>query len=558
MLSEGSKHEDAWLEQTCTQEFHPQDRMDMSLSKYLYAVCKDFHESYAKGAAGSGMLGAFHRMRCPHLAVMTLPTPGPGNRFDISSHLAFCVIINFELYISYLYKTRAVSGAAAGDDFEGMKDGKLNRAIRLRMASNEFFACCIVRAQLEWFLIQPLGWLQSLKVDDGSNRRVLTMDRVPEHYELIIAAMRDVMENPDIARRKDYRIFGIQEYPQLGQLYEYRESRRLVSPDGTSHSLGDLVEERLYRRYSDEVEDLVRGRLEAFASHIIDSINRNASDMLPGGVNREMIDMGLDDFVGNVCDQIESNESQFGEFKYKDHRLQNANIKTVGGVTGLNRNKRIYDDMPIHDRIKKEFVPSYAKSERPRLYAEEEADLKRQRERQAEKIKDAEAATSMKMKEAAVKAHTYFNLQRLSSVEEMTFALSQRKPARANSNPEKHQIAFLTEQYKSYCFGCGYPYKPLSKKGNTVEDRFIGSLQDLKSRLCKIFEDIDQGKFVVPNEPASAAVSADEAIEAEQIEGFGTLSHIREIAAYQFMGPMPAEVERLKTLNSCLPGLKFP
>ena len=69
---------------------------------------------------------------------------------------------------------------------------------------------------------------------------------------------------------------------------------------------------------------------------------------------------------------------------------------------------------------------------------------------------------------------------------------------------------------------------------------------------------IDQGKFVAPNEPASAAVSADEAIEAEQIEGFGTLSHIREIAAYQFMGPMPAEVERLKTLNSCLPGLKFP
>ncbi len=41
-------------------------------------------------------------------------------------------------------------------------------------------------------------------------------------------------------------------------------------------------------------------------------------------------------------------------------------------------------------------------------------------------------------------------------------------------------------------------------------------------------------------------------------QGFGTLSHIREIAAYQFMGPMPAEVERLKTLNSCLPGLKFP
>ena len=131
---------------------------------------------------------------------------------------------------------------------------------------------------------------------------------------------------------------------------------------------------------------------------IIDSINRNASNMLRGGINREMIDMGLDDFVGDVCDQIESNESQFGEFKYKDHRLQNANIKTVGGVTGLNRNKRVYDDMPIHDRVKKKFAPLYVKSQRPRLYAEEKADLKRQRERQAEKIKDAEAATSTKMK----------------------------------------------------------------------------------------------------------------------------------------------------------------
>ncbi len=51
---------------------------------------------------------------------------------------------------------------------------------------------------------------------------------------------------------------------------------------------------------------------------------------------------------------------------------------------------------------------------------------------------------------------------------------------------------------------------------------------------------------------------ADEAIEAEQIERFETLSHIREIAADQFMSPMSAEVERLKVLNSCLPDLKFP
>ena len=49
-------------------------------------------------------------------------------------------------------------------------------------------------------------------------------------------------------------------------------------------------------------------------------------------VNREMIDMGLDDFVGDVCDQIESDESRFGESRREEHKLQNANVKTVGGV----------------------------------------------------------------------------------------------------------------------------------------------------------------------------------------------------------------------------------
>ena len=68
--------------------------------------------------------------------------------------------------------------------------------------------------------------------------------------------------------------------------------------------------------------------------------------------------------------------------------------------------------------------------------------------------------------------------------------------------------------------------------------------QRLKSRLRKIFEVVDQGKFIAPNEPASGAVSVDEAIEAEQTERFGALSHIREVAADQFMGPTPTEVWR--------------
>ena len=121
------------------------------------------------------------------------------------------------------------------------------------------------------------------------------------------------------------------------------------------------------------------------------------------------------------------NESQFGELKYKDNKLQNANIKTVGGITGLNRNKEVYADIPIPDKIKKELIPRYVKSHRDRLYAEEKEDLKRQEERRAEKINEAEAAIAMKIKGVAIKAYTYFYLQRVSSAEEMSFALSQRK-----------------------------------------------------------------------------------------------------------------------------------
>ena len=137
--------------------------------------------------------------------------------------------------------------------------------------------------------------------------------------------------------------------------------------------------------------------------------------------------------------------------KIEVQRQQAAEYKTVGGVTSLNSNKELYADIPIPDRIKKELIPTYVKSKRYRFYAEK-ADLKRQEERRAERIKDAEVAISMKMEAAAIKSYTYFCLQRLSTAKEMTFALSQRKPGRANSNPEKHRIAFLTEQCKSYCF----------------------------------------------------------------------------------------------------------
>jgi hypothetical protein len=70
MLNEGSKREDQWLKLMCRREFDSQDRVNMSLSGYLNAICKEFHRSYSKGAAGNGFLQAFHLARYPDVPLM--------------------------------------------------------------------------------------------------------------------------------------------------------------------------------------------------------------------------------------------------------------------------------------------------------------------------------------------------------------------------------------------------------------------------------------------------------------------------------------------------------
>ena len=156
------------------------------------------------------------------------------------------------MYIAYLYKVRAVGGGGAADD---VKDGVLDKSIRLRMATVEFFACVVVRARLEWFLMQPLEWLQSMK---ENNKRVLKVHEVPAHYRKVKAAMQRIKQDPDLTRLFQYRVITVEDYPSVGEMYERREQRRLKDPNGNDHLMGDLVREKLYREFDREVETLVR------------------------------------------------------------------------------------------------------------------------------------------------------------------------------------------------------------------------------------------------------------------------------------------------------------
>ena len=85
----------------------------------------------------------------------------------------------------------------------------------------------------------------------------------------------------------------------------------------------------------------------------------------------------------------------------------------------------------------------------------------------------------------------------------------------------------------------------------------VGNLEDLKGRLCEIFDAIADGSFVYPDEP-SLRVDADEVMEKDRIKGMHVLSHNRDIVAEQLMGPLPEEVRELKRLNSYLPDVNLP
>merc|ERR1712065_58544 len=139
---------------------------------------------------------------------------------------------------------------------------------------------------------------------------------------------------------------------------------------------------------------------------------------------------------------------------------------------------------------------------------------RRQEEELERKLQAAEDKAAANMEKSYVQAYKCFALQRLSSKEEMDAALLVRKPSTKRGNVAKHQTEFLLNQYKSYCYGCGYKYRKVTEKGNPE----IGSLQDLYGRLVEIFTDVEEGRFICPQRP-SLASAADEVIEAERIEG---------------------------------------
>ena len=196
---------------------------------------------------------------------------------------------------------------------------------------------------------------------------------------------------------------------------------------------------------------------------------------------------------------------------------------------------------------------AFAKRRRRQIREEHREDQRLHDESLERKRAKAEAKHSQSMRDKLIVAYMFHSLRKLTSRDEMSVALDMRAPTRRGANVDKRHKEFLTSQHKAYCYAGGWPYKPLSSSRNAA----VGSLEDLKGRLCEMFDAIADGSFVYPDEP-SLRVDADEVMEKDRVEGMHVLSHNRDIVAEQLTGPLPEEVEELKRLNSCLPDVNLP
>ena len=373
-------------------------------------------------------------------------------------------------------------------------------------------------------------------------------------HQKIMEAMTRVAQDPDQARTSEFRVFQPEgEYKGLQMHYDHRRDRKLIAPDGSVHRLIDLVKSRIDRRLDERTEAIIRNRMAEFAKNVMASILRNASSYLEGGIIFNMIQKEDELSIFDYChaDSVESCESGFGDLKRQLKKLVNSSISTGNGSVVYGRNGA-FDVVDFSTDMQSRCM-AFAKRRRRQIREEHREDQRLHDESLERKRAKAEAKHSQSMRDKLIVAYKFHSLRKLTSRDEMSVALDMRAPTRRGANVDKRHKEFLTSQYKAYCYAGGWPYKPLSSSRNAA----VGSLEDLKGRLCEIFDAIADGSFVYPDEP-SLRVDADEVMEKDRIEGMHVLSHNRDIVAEQLTGPLPEEVEELKRLNSCLPDVNLP
>jgi hypothetical protein len=156
-------------------------------------------------------------------------------------------------------------------------------------------------------------------------------------FDQLEKILRDLIRHPWKLRDFNFKFFPVNLFPCLRDWYAHRRCMRNKTISGGLKGHADVVEERVYGKRSERVEELHDKFAVAFMEGMLTSLVRNLKNWLTSEAGVYSLAMWtkqmIEELGGCVADNIGLSESVFGISGYIEGKLQNALPATVGGCT---------------------------------------------------------------------------------------------------------------------------------------------------------------------------------------------------------------------------------
>ena len=412
---------------------------------------------------------------------------GTGSRMDMHYKTAMDLVYMSEAYLLFL------------ETFPADKETIIGKSIKLRLASPLFKAALITRARMYRVVYRPFRTLCQGNFEEYQNDLyVYDMGRVCDR--LYQASVR-LREDPTWLGSIDWCVFSTFDFPCLGE--HERDEKHQKAPEATQ-----LETQRLFRDFEGEdaaTEDVVAEMINLTSAHAegaIKALDHNAFDWMTHSDGRYAFNK-WDEAMKSHCkshmrENVSLCETKFGAIDYTFRaKGKAAKMGTIEGIvrsqlcglfTDAISKKTFTTDDHVH------VVLDLVAKNRAKYRKERDDDKQRQMTHKLEKLKATRLESQKKMHDTISEIIAAFHLPRVTSYEKL------EEVSKCRSVAAKTRL--LVKQLKIYIEGFGWRdhKKPMSSK----DDRRVGSVSDLLSRLETIYSELDRGEKRIPTEACHA------------------------------------------------------
>jgi hypothetical protein len=416
---------------------------------------------------------------------------GTGSRMDMHYKTAMDLVYMSEAYLLFL------------ESFPADKETIISKSIKLRLASPLFKAAIVTRARMYRAVYRPFRTLCQGNFEEcEDDLYVYDMGRVCDR---LYQASVQLREDPTWLGSIDWCVFSSHDFPCLGE--HESDKKRKRAPESV-----ELEAQRLFGDFEPDEEDDADAKKDKddavveminltsmHAEGAIKALDHNAFDWMTHSDGRYAFGK-WDEVMKSHCkshkrENICLCEAKFGAIDYNFRKMGKA--AKMGTVEGVVRSQMCG---LFTDAISKEIfttdddvhaVLSFVANNRAKYQKERDEDFQKQKRHKLEKLKKTRLENQRKMQDAISDTIATFHLPRVTSCEKLKEEVSKCKSVAAKTR-------LLVKQLKIYVEGFGWREhkKPLSSK----DDRRVGSVPDLLSRLEAIYGELDRGEKRIPTE----------------------------------------------------------